>query len=132
MPCRERHQLDRGSSAAPGEETVRARIVGRPHDLVRADVARQHGNAPSTGSKDTPLIIGSLQFQLAELLHVGAAGAEDIADIGTAGQVTHPEPQQPALELEVLAHASDPHCLAVSLRRSSDGLEGGTHPLVRV
>jgi hypothetical protein len=38
------------------------------------------------------------------------------------------KPQQPALELEILAHAADPHCLAVTLRRSSDGLEGGAHP----
>jgi hypothetical protein len=39
------------------------------------------------------------------------------------------KPQQPALELEILAHTADSHCLAVTLRRSS---EGGTHPLVRV
>lgn len=49
-----------------------------------------------------------LQLQLPQLLHVRAAGAEDVADIGAAGQVTHAEPQQPALELEILAHAADP------------------------
>ena len=36
---------------------------------------------------------GSLQLQLAQLFHIGAAGAEDVADIGAAGQVTHAEPQ---------------------------------------
>jgi hypothetical protein len=35
----------------------------------------------------------------------------------------------PCPELEILAHTADSHCLAVTLRRSS---EGGTHPLVRV
>jgi len=54
------------------------------------------------------LAAGFLQLQLAQLLHVGAAGAEDVADIGAAGQVTHAEPQQPALELEILAHTADP------------------------
>jgi hypothetical protein len=34
-----------------------------------------------------------LQLQLAQLFHVGAAGAENVADIGTAGQVTHAESQ---------------------------------------
>ena len=38
------------------------------------------------------LAAGFLQLQLAQLLHVGAAGAEDVADIGAAGQVTHAEP----------------------------------------
>jgi hypothetical protein len=60
------------------------------------------------------------------------AGAEDIADIGAAGQVTHAEAQQPALELEILAHPADPHRLAVALCRTGDALEGGAHPRVRV
>ena len=66
---------------------------------------------PSTGSADAAAHTGFLQLQLAQLLHVGAAGAEDVADIGAAGQVTHAEPQQPALELEILAHTPDPHPL---------------------
>src|SRR6266851_2824289 len=73
-----------------------------------------------------------LQFQLAQLLHVGAAGAEDVADIGTAGQVAHSDLDQPALELEVLAHAADPERLAVAARRLGDGLERGPHALVGV
>ena len=48
----------------------------------------------------------------------------DAADIEAAGQVTHAEPQQPALELEILAHAADPHSLAVTLRRSSPIIMG--------
>ena len=63
---------------------------------------------PSTGSADAAAHTGSLQLQLAQLVHVGAAGAVDVADIGAAGQVTHAEPQQPALELEILAHTADP------------------------
>jgi hypothetical protein len=74
----------------------------------------------------------SPQLQLEQLLNICAAGAENVADIGAAGQVTHAEPQQPALELEILAHTADSHCLAVTLCRSSDGLKGGAHPLVRV
>ena len=57
------------------------------------------------------LLSGGLQIQLAQLLHVGAAGAEDVAHVGAAGQVTNPEAQQPALELEILAHAADPIAL---------------------
>jgi hypothetical protein len=33
------------------------------------------------------------------ILHVATACAEDVADIGAAAQVTHADPQQPALEL---------------------------------
>jgi hypothetical protein len=66
---------------------------------------------PSTSSTDAAAYTGSLQFQLAQLLHVGAAGAEDVADIGAAGQVTYAEPQQPALEVEILAHAAIPIAL---------------------
>jgi hypothetical protein len=35
-----------------GEETVLTRIVGRPHDLVRADILGQHRMLSSTGSNE--------------------------------------------------------------------------------
>src|ERR1700731_2955523 len=72
------------------------------------------------------------ELQLAQLFHVGAAGAEDVADIGAAGQVAHTELQEPALELEILAHPADPHWLAVAARGLGDRLERRPHALVLV
>jgi hypothetical protein len=66
---------------------------------------------PSPARQTRPLISGSLQLQLAQLLNIGAAGAEDVADIGAAAQITHAEPQQPTLELEILTHAAYPIAL---------------------
>src|SRR3954467_2507701 len=97
-------------------------------ELPAAPVAPHLAGLSRAGGSDA----GPLQPQLPQLLHVGAAGAEDVADIGAAGQIAHTEPEQPALELEIPAHAADPHRLAVRPRRLCDGLESGFHAVVRV
>ncbi len=71
-------------------------------------------------------------YQFAQLLHIGAAGRKDVAYIGAAGQVAHADLDQPALELEILAHAADPQRLAVAARGLGDGLERRLHPVMRV
>src|SRR3954451_2691959 len=95
-------------------------------ELPAAPVAPHLAGLSRAGGSDA----GPLQPQLPQLLHVGAAGAEDVTDIGAAGQITHAELEQPALELEILAHAADPHRLAVTTRRPGDGLEGGFHAVM--
>src|SRR5882724_1065494 len=39
-----------------GEETVGMRVVGRPQDLVRADVVREHGQAALDGLERDPAV----------------------------------------------------------------------------
>jgi hypothetical protein len=55
---------------------------------------------------------GSVRHR-ADPLHVGTAGAEDVADIRAAGQVAHSDLQQPSLEVEILANAADPERFSV-------------------
>ena len=61
---------------------------------------------------------GLLKLHLAQPPHIGAAGAEDVADIRAAGQIAHPELQKPGLEFEVFPNPADPHPFAVRPRRS--------------
>src|SRR5712692_5397313 len=93
---------------------------------------RCRGSRRRAGCRRVSPAGSSGQLQLAQLLHVGAAGAEDVADIGAAGQVAHADPDQPALELEILAHAADPERLAVAARRLADRLKRGSHAVMRV
>jgi hypothetical protein len=69
----------------PGEEAVGVRVVRGSDDIVRADIVSQHGNASLNRLGRCGSSYGSLQLQLAQLLNIGAAGAEDVADIGAAG-----------------------------------------------
>src|SRR5215472_8791252 len=56
------------------------------------------------------LITGSLQFRLAQLFHVGAAGAEDVADIGAASQVL----QHQFVAFSIFLVRLSPICVAIA------------------
>jgi hypothetical protein len=55
-----------GSFAGPWQGTVRVRIIGRPHDLVRADIVGQDGESSLDRlDRRGGFITGSLQLRLA-------------------------------------------------------------------
>ena len=70
---------------------------------------RENGSASSEGPRSQPEVNGTRAYPR----HVGPTGAEDIADIGAAGQVAHSDLQQPGLKFEVLANAPDPERFSV-------------------
>jgi hypothetical protein len=116
----------------PGFDPRRLISVGRLHDHVQPDVARRHRNASLNRlDRRGSLLPGPYNFR-SPMLNIGAANAFGCSRHRSRRSGNAHLSVTASSGLEVLTNTADPHCLAVTLRRSSDGLEGAAHPLVSV
>ena len=67
-------------------------------------------------------------FHLAQPLHVGPPGAENVADIRAAGQVAHAKLEQPGLKFEILPDPAHTHPFVVRAGCAGGRFVGLPHP----